>query len=584
MATVRIERRLAAILAVDVVGYSRLMERDEAGTLARLKAHRKELVEPLIAEYRGRVVKLMGDGALVEFASAVDAVECAVAIQDGMAGRERDVPEAERVRFRVGINLGDVIVEGEDIYGDGVNVAARLEQLAEPGGIVVSGTAFDHLRGELGRAFAPLGERSLKNIERPVRAYRMVLGGGGGPPERPALPLPDRPSLAVLPFENLSGDPEQSYFVDGMVEDIIAGLSRIKGMFVVARNSSFTYKGEAVDVKRVGRELGVRYLLQGSLRKGGSRVRISVQMIEAETGGHLWAERYDRPLDDIFALQDEITLSVVGAIEPSLRRAEVERVKRMRPDSLDAYDLVLRAQPDVYSGMPERVTKALVLLERALALDPTYALAHAFAAMCHHCLFLRAGLHEENRAASMRHAQAAIVHGQDDALTLTFAGFSIGMDGHDHAAAFAAFEAALAVSPSSALTYILGSVILAWTGEAERAIEWGERAMRLSPFDPWAFAAFHSLTLGHFHRGRYEEAANAAHKAVQSNPGHSISYMLLAAPLAKLGRLDEAKAAAARVLELQPAFRYSQQFSGVDCAPALAASLSEALRGTGLPE
>jgi adenylate cyclase len=584
MATVRIERRLAAILAVDVVGYSRLMERDEAGTLARLKAHRKELVEPLIAEYRGRVVKLMGDGALVEFASAVDAVECAVAIQDGMAGRERDVPEAERVRFRVGINLGDVIVEGEDIYGDGVNVAARLEQLAEPGGIVVSGTAFDHLRGELGRAFAPLGERSLKNIERPVRAYRMVLGGGGGPPERPALPLPDRPSLAVLPFENLSGDPEQSYFVDGMVEDIIAGLSRIKGMFVVARNSSFTYKGEAVDVKRVGRELGVRYLLQGSLRKGGSRVRISVQMIEAETGGHLWAERYDRPLDDIFALQDEITLSVVGAIEPSLRRAEVERVKRMRPDSLDAYDLVLRAQPDVYSGMPERVTKALVLLERALALDPTYALAHAFAAMCHHCLFLRAGLHEENRAASMRHAQAAIVHGQDDALTLTFAGFSIGMDGHDHAAAFAAFEAALAVSPSSALSYILGSVILAWTGEAERAIEWGERAMRLSPFDPWAFAAFHSLTLGHFHRGRYEEAANAAHKAVQSNPAHSISYMLLAASLAKLGRLEEAKAAAARVLELQPAFQYSRQFSGVDCAPALAASLSEALRATGLPE
>jgi adenylate cyclase len=504
-----------------------------------------------------------------------------------MAGREGGVPEAERVRFRIGINLGDVIREADgDLYGDGVNVAARLEQLAEPGGIVISGTAFDHLRGGLGRAFASLGEQTLKNIERPVRAYRMVLGDGGDapPPTRPALPLPDRPSLAVLPFDNLSGDAEQGYFADGMVEDIIAGLSRIKWLFVVARNSSFTYKGKAVDVKRVGRELGVRYLLQGSLRKGGDRVRISAQMIEAETGGHLWAERYDRPLDDIFALQDEITLSVVGAIEPSLRRVEVERVKRMRPDSLDAYDLVLRSQPDVYSGMPERVTKALVLLERALALDPAYALAHAFAAMCHHCLFLRAGLREKNLAASMRHAQAAIVHGQDDALALTFAGFSIGMDGHDHAAAFAAFEAALAVSPSSAITYILGSVVLAWAGEAERAIEWGERAMRLSPFDPWAFAAFHSLTLGHFHCGRYEEAANAAHKAIQSNPGHSISHMLLAAPLAKLGRLEEAKAAAARVLELQPAFRYSRQFSGVDCAPALAASLSEALRVTGLPE
>jgi TolB-like protein len=398
------------------------------------------------------------------------------------------------------------------------------------------------------------------------------------------LVLPDKPSVAVLPFSNLSGDPEQEYFVDGMVEDIIAGLSRIKWLFVVSRNSSFTYKRTAVDVKRVGRELGVRYLLQGSLRKDGNRVRISSQMIEAETGGHLWTERFDRPLDDIFALQDEIALNVVGAIEPSLRRAEVERVKRKRPDSLDAYDLVLRTQPDVYSGMPERVTKALVLLERALVLDPNYALAHAFAAMCHHCLFLRAGLLEESKMASVRHAQAAILHGQDDALALTFAGFSIGMDGHDNGAAFSAFEAALAVSPSSAVTYILGSVILGWTGEAERAIDWGERAMRLSPFDPWAFAAFHSLTLGHFHRGRYESATKTARMAIQLNPGHSISYMLLAAPLAKLGRLGEAKAAGERVLELQPAFRYSRQFSGVDCAPALAASLSEALRLAGLPE
>ena len=422
----------------------------------------------------------------------------------------------------------------------------------------------------------------------PRRGYRYVgpavMAGNPSTAASPALALPDKPSVAVLPFSNLSGDPEQEYFADGMVEDIIAGLSRIKWLFVVARNSSSAYKEKAVDVKRVGRELGVRYLLQGSLRKDGNRVRISAHMIEAETAGHLWTERFDRPLDDIFALQDEIALNVVGAIEPSLRRAEIERVKRKRPDSLDAYDLVLQAQPDVYSGMPERATKALVLLERALALDPAYALAHAFAAMCHHNLFLRAGLHDENRTASMRHAEAAIVHGQDDALALTFAGFSIGMDGHDQAAAFVAFEAALAVSPSSALTYILGSVILAWTGEAERAIEWGERGMRLSPFDPWAFAAFHSFTLGHFHRGRYEEAARAAHKAIQFNPGHSISHMLLAAALAKLGRLEEAKAAAVRVLELQPAFRYSRQFAGVNCAPALAAALSEALRPTGLPE
>jgi TolB-like protein/tetratricopeptide (TPR) repeat protein len=426
----------------------------------------------------------------------------------------------------------------------------------------------------------------------PRRGYRYVgpLAATGVPPAMtkprisPALALPDKPSIAVLPFSNLSGDAEQKYFADGIVEDIIAGLSRIKSLFVVARNSSFTYDEKNADAKRVGRELGVRYLLEGSLRKDGNRVRIAAQMIEAETGGHLWAERFDRPLDDIFTLQDEIALSVVGAIEPSLRRAEVERVTRKRPDSLDAYDLVLRAQPDIYSGMPARATKALALLERALALDPAYALAHGFAAMGRHNRFLRAGLHEEDRAASIRHARAAIEHGQDDALALTFAGFSIGMDAHEHAAAFAAFEAALAVSPSSALTYILGSVILGWAGEAERAIEWGGRGMRLSPFDPWAFAAFHSLTLGYFHFGRYDEAANAAYKAVQANPGHSISHMLLAAPLAKLGRLAEARAAAARVLELQPTFRYSRQFSGVACAPALATALSEALRAAGLPE
>jgi TolB-like protein/Tfp pilus assembly protein PilF len=400
----------------------------------------------------------------------------------------------------------------------------------------------------------------------------------------PPLALPSKPSVAVLPFSNLSGDPEQDYFADGMVEDIIAGLSRIKWLFVVARNSSFSYKGKAVDLKRVGCELGVRYLLQGSLRKDGNRVRISVQMIEADTGGHVWTERYDRPLDDIFPLQDEITLSVVGAIEPSLRRAEVERVKRKRPESLDAYDLVLKAQPDVDSGIPERVTKALVLLEQALTLDPSYALAHAYAAMCHHCLFLRGGLRQESRTASIRHAEAAILHGQDDAFALTFAGFSIGMDGHNRAAASAAFEAALAVSPSSARTYIFGSVIFGFAGEAERAIEWGERGMRLSPFDPWAFAAFHALTLGHFHRRRYEAAADAAYKAVQSNPAFSFSYMLLAAPLVKLGRLEEAKAAGARALELQPALRYGRHLAGVDCAPALAASLSDALSATGLPE
>jgi tetratricopeptide (TPR) repeat protein len=369
-----------------------------------------------------------------------------------------------------------------------------------------------------------------------------------------------------------------------MVDDIITGLSRINWLFVIARNSTFTYKGRAVDIKQVGRELGVRYVLEGSVRKLGDSVRITGQLIDASTGAHVWAERYDRKSDDIFALQDDVALSVVGAIAPSVRRAEIDRVKRKRPDSLDAYDLVLRAQPDVDSGMPAQVTKALALLERALALEPDYALAHGNAAMCHHCLFLRAGFQEVNRTASIQHARAAILHGADDAHALTLAGFSIGMDGHDRGAAFTALEAALAISPSSALTYILGSVILGWGGEAERAIEWSERGMRLSPFDSWAFAAFDAQAMSHFLRGRYDEACRAAYRSVQANPAHSITYVQLAAALTRLGRPDEAKAAAARVLELHPTFRYSRQFAGVNCAPALAQCLGDALRTAGLPE
>jgi TolB-like protein len=428
---------------------------------------------------------------------------------------------------------------------------------------------------------ATLPRRGYRYVGPKVASDRPDLSTGTPPVSQT---LPEKPSIAVLPFANLSGDPEQDYFADGMVDDIITGLSRIKWLFVIARNSAFAYKGRAIDIKQVGRELSVRYVLEGTVRKTGNRVRINGQLIDTASGTYVWAERYDCELDNIFDLQDEIALAVVGAIEPSLRRAEGERVVRKRPESLDAYDLVLRAQADVYSGMPDRSAKALVLLERALAYDPAYALAHAYAAMSHHNRFLRDGLREDDRLASIRHAREAIAHGQDDALALTFAGFSIGMDGHDRAAAFTAFEAALAISPSTALAYIFGSVILGWTGDADKAIEWGERAMQLSPLDPWAFAAFHSLTLGHFQRGRYEEAVKAAHRAVQANPGHSISSMLLAASLARLGRIDEARAAAARVLELQPAFRYGAQFAGVDCAPALAASLGEALSAVNLPK
>ena len=585
MAEERLQRRLAAIMSADVVGYSRLMGMDEAGTLSRLNALRRELIDPAIAGHSGRIVKLMGDGALVEFASAVDAVACAIEIQRQLREHDAGASEVNSIRFRIGINVGDIIIEGEDILGDGVNIAARIEGVAEPGGISISEDAWRQVQGKVAANFVDAGEQSLKNIARPVRIYRVELGKqSSAEPAAPTLPLPDKPSIAVLPFQNMSGDPEQEYFADGMVEDIITGLSRIKWLFVIARNSTFTYKNRAIDVKQVGRELGVRYVLEGSVRRVADRVRITGQLIDAVSGAHVWAERYDRKSNDIFALQDEITLSVVGAIEPSLRLAEIERVKRKRPDSLDAYDLVLQAQPDVFSGMPDRATKALALLDRALALNSNYALAHAFAAMSYHNRFLRAGLHEQDRTASVHHAQAAMAYGQDDALALTFAGFSIGMDANDRSSAFAAFDAALALSPSSALTYYCGSAIFGWGGEAERAIEWAERGIRLSPFDPWRFAAYHALTLGNFHRGRYQEAADSAYKAVQANPGHSISRMLLAATLVKVGRLDEAKAAAAHVLELQPTFRYSKQFSGVNCAPALATSLGEALRETGLPE
>jgi TolB-like protein len=388
----------------------------------------------------------------------------------------------------------------------------------------------------------------------------------------------------VLPFSSLGADPEHDYLADGMVEDIVAGLSRIRWLFVIARSSTLQYRGLPIDPKLVGRQLGVRYILQGSLRRAQDRIRISCQLVDAATAAQVWAERYDRQPGDVFALQDEVSLAVVGAIEPSLRRTEAERVRRKRPDSLDAYELVLKSQSDVFSGMPEPSARALTLLERALVLEPGYALAHAYAAMCSHNRFLRAGLKETDRDESVRHARAAIFNGQDDALALTFAGFSLGMDAHDRSAAFTAFEAALAISPSSALTYILGSVICGWGGEAERAIDWAEKGLRLSPFDPWGFAAHHSLVLGYFKLRRFEDAAREAYKAVQANPAHSISYMLLAAALVRARKIDDVRSAASTVVRLQPNFSCKRQFVGVDCEAALAEALGSALRTIGLRE
>ena len=577
------ERRLAAILAADVAGYSRLMGISEEGTHQRLKSHRQELVEPKIEQHHGRIIKNTGDGFLAEFMSVVAAVRCATEIQQEMTARNSGLADDKRIDFRMGVHQGDIIVDSGDIFGDGVNVAARLEGIADPGGICVSARVQEDVRGALDLPFDDIGEQHLKNIQRPVRVYRIV--SENKPAALPAvLSLPDRPSIAVLPFQNLSGDAQQEYFVDGMVEDIINGLSRIKGLFVIARNSTLSYKGHTVDFKQIGRDLGVRYVLEGTVRKATDRLRMTAELVEAATGIHIWTERYERKLDDVFLLQDELTLSVVAAIQPSLRSAEAERVKRKRPDSLDAYDLVLQAQHDVYAQMQENVTRALALLKRALALDPHYALAHAFTAMCFHTLYLRGGLGEEHRQASVRHAQAALLHGQDDALALTCAAFCIGMDGHDRPGALPVFEAALAISPSSALTYFLGSVMFAWGGDALRGIEWGERGVRLSPFDPWRASGHIAIALGHFQQGDLERSAIAARKAVQSRPGFSIGYLILAAPLAKLGRIQEAKNAATRALELQPALRFSMQFAGVDCDPALAAILREPLLAAGLPE
>ena len=589
MAEERVERRLAAIFCADVAAYSRLMGSDEEGTLAALKSHRRELIDPLITRHQGRIVKTTGDGMLIEFASVVDAVRCAVVVQQGMEDRNANIPEGQRIRFRIGINLGDIIIDEGDIFGDGVNVAARLEALAEPGEICVSASVREQVGEKLPIGFADRGEHAVKNITRPVHVYRIDKRGEvrtttENDPATGLLSLPDRPSIAVLPFQNMSGDAEQDYFVDGMVEDIITGLSRIKWLFVIARNSSFAYKGQSPDIRQVGRELGVRYVLEGSVRKAAARVRITGQLVEAETGRHLWAERYDRAMDDVFALQDEITLSVVGAIEPTLRQAEIERVRRKRPEHLDAYDLVLRAWPSALTGMPEGAREALPLLELALAVEPDYALAHGYAAWCHENLFVRAGRCEEDRQDAIRHAHAALAHGRDDAMALTLGGFNIGMVEHDRATARDAFEAAIALSPSTAFTYMLGGVVLGLAGDAERAIEWGEKALRLSPLDPLSWNSWNAVYLGNFRLNRYQESANAIRKAIQWNPGFSIGYMFLAGVLERLGRIDEAKAAAARVLALQPGFSIGGWRAALDPVPAIAVPLSDALRAAGLPE
>jgi TolB-like protein/class 3 adenylate cyclase len=442
-------RKLAAILAADIVGYSRLMGEDEAETARVLREHRGAS-DPLIAEHGGRIVKTTGDGTLVEFGSVVGAVQCAIALQKLMAERNAGVLDERQMELRIGVHLDDVLVEGDDIIGDGVNIAARLEGIAEPGGICLSEDALRQVRGKLDVEFDDIGEQSLKNIARPLRVYCIGLAPAAKLPAT-ALPLPDKPSLAVLPFQNMTGDAEQDYFVDGIVEEITTAISRLSWLFVIARNSSFTYKGKAVDMKQVARELGVRYVLEGSVRKASNRVRITGQLIDAATGAHIWADRFDGMLDDIFELQDQVASSVVGAIEPKLQQSEIERVARKPTASLGAYDLYLRALEQYHKYTKEGVGEAIGLLQRALVIDPAYAPAAAMIGWCR--VLQREGLQlvsEAEATEALRMARHAIEAGKNDPDTLWMAGHVILLFGGDHAAAASAFDRALMLNPNSA--------------------------------------------------------------------------------------------------------------------------------------
>jgi adenylate cyclase len=557
----RAERRLAAVLAADIAGYSRLMGIDEEGTLRALKEHRVAVLDPQIAQHRGRIVKTTGDGFLVEFASVVDAVDCASAIQRTMAEHNAEIAPDRRLAFRIGINLGDIILDGGDIYGDGVNIAARLEALAEPGGICVSAAVRDQLRDKRALAFEDLGEHSVKNIARPLRVFRLATQSPGGAPrvEDPAPPFspPDRPSIAVLPFDNMSGDAEQDYFADGMVEDIITALSRFKEFFVIARNSTFVYKGRAVDIQQVARELGVRYVLEGSVRKAGNRVRITGQLIDAATRAHLWADRFDGALDDVFELQDSITESVVGALAPKLRAAEIERARRKPPASLDAYDYLLRALPGVMANSAAEANRSIELLTEALRLNPDYARAHAFLAMAYAQIFRSAvgAARGESQAKAVEHARRALELAGEDSTALAYAGFIVMLTARDVPAARAALDKAVRLNPNQATAYGYRALVLSMGGDPEAAIEDANRALRLSPLDPTNYQPQMAAVVANIRLGRHEEAVALAHRARESAPpGYPMSYAWLMVAECARGNVAEAERQLPHLARILPGF------------------------------
>ena len=585
----RAERRLAAVLAADVAGYSRLMGADEEGTLARLKTARKSLVDPVITTHRGRIVKTAGDGMLVEFASAVDAARCAVEVQRGMADYNRDIPPDKRIEFRIGIHVGDIIIDDNDIFGDGVNIAARLEGIAELGGIAISRSVHEQVRDRLNVKFNDKGELALKNIARPVQVFAVVLdpAASSSPSEpKPALPLPDKPSIAVLPFTNMSGDPEQEYFADGMVEDITSALSRIRWLFVIARNSSFTYKGKSVDIKQVGRELGVRYVLEGSVRKANSRIRITGQLIDATSGNHIWADRFEGGFDDVFQLQDQVTASVVGAIAPKLEQAEIERSLRKPTENLQAYDYYLRGVSCLYKFSMEANEQGLKLFLKAVEIDPDFAAAFAQAADCY--VQRKANRWSVDRKSDAQQAglfaRRALEQAKDDPIVLANSGIALAyVTGHlEEGAAY--LKKATNLDANLAIGWSYRGLISIYLGEAG-AIEHFQQAIRLSPLDPRIFVSFNGMAYSYFFAGNYDEASVWADKAQREGPNHLFNHRIAMACQAMCGRVEEAREACSRVMKMDP----TQRISDIrDRQPfrrdADVARLAEGFRIAGMPE
>lgn len=600
----REQRRLAAIISADVVGYSRLMGRDESGTLARLREHRKQRLEPILDRFGGRIVKLTGDGALVEFASAVDALAAAITFQQAVTDANRDQPQDSAIVFRVGLHLGDLIVDGDDLYGDGVNVATRLESEAPPGGIVVSGDMHNAVTGRLKATLADLGDLSLKNIDRPIRAYSVSWNAvdwsavsdatapsmelASAAPTEIRLALPDKPSVAVLPFDNMSGDPEQAYFADGLAEDLITGLSRVSWLFVIARNSSFAFRGERLDMRTIGERLGVRYLVEGSVRRAGQRLRLTVQLVEAATGNHLWAERYDGSLEDVFDFQDRIVVSLVGAIEPKLRAAEIARARHKRPDSLDAFDLYLQALPKVAANSPQSLAEAIELLDRAIGLAPDYAQALALAAVC------RVGRpvagyspnidKDFREAAELSHR--AVDSDPTDPLALASAANVTVVIRRDYQGGWDLVDRALTIAPNYAGGWGVRGWISALAGEADAAIADFEKALRLSPLDPqWGGRYKQGMAFALCTSGRSEDALPWARKAVQDSPNSSTAQRPLIAALWLSGRHAEAKEAAAIYVRMFPGFSVRRL---IEIGPFRGTpgqhQFFDALRAAGLPE